>query len=269
MFSHLLASVLILSAVPAFAQNLDVITPTKSVTLPLTEMKSKLKTYKIKIDDPVYKAIKEFDAFDLKDVLQMAGAEASESADEIIFGTVDGYQPNMLYSVLKDHRALLAYQEHATPGRFALITQGKTKISPWPFYLVWEEGIKKGLNVPWPYQLIKIEVVDWKRKFPLVVPAGITGDKPEMRGFVLFKSECIRCHSINLQGGDLGPELNAPKNVTEYWKPDVLRAFIHNTADFRFKSKMPSFEKLKSSQLDDLIAYLKYMKGHKAPNLKN
>ena len=244
------------------AQNLDVVTPKKTVTLPLTEMKSKLKTYTVQIDDPVYKAIKKYDAFDLKDVLQLAGVEASADADEIVFTSVDGYTPNMPFQALKDHRALIAYQEHSTPGRFALLAHGKAKISPWPFYVVWEEGTKAG-NVPWPYQLVKIETVDWKQKYPLVLPTGKPATSPEMKGVALFKAECIRCLSINLQGGDLGPELNAPKNVTEYWKSDVLRAFIQDTSQFRYKDKMPSFAKLSSDQLDELIAYLKFMKDHK------
>ena len=84
-----------------------------------------------------------------------------------------------------------------------------------------------------------------------------------MKGFVMFKNDCIRCHSINLQGGDVGPELNAPQNVTEYWRPEVLRDFIRDAPGFRFKSKMPSFSHLKSEQLDHLIAYLTHMKTFK------
>ncbi|MGZ3723626.1 MAG: c-type cytochrome [Bdellovibrionales bacterium] len=264
----LLSIVIAFTCAPLMAQNLDVITPKKTTTLPLLDMKAKLKTYTVKIDDPVYKAIKEYDAFALSDVLQMAGAEPSDNADEIIFGTVDGYAPNLEFSVLKDHRALVAYQEHATPGRFALVAQGKAKVSPWPFYLVWEDGVKAGPAVPWPYQMIKIEVVDWKQKFPLVAPVGAKPGSPEMKGFAIFKAECIRCHSVNLQGGDVGPELNAPQNVTEYWKNDVLREFIHDTSTFRYKSKMPAFTKLSSKDLDALVAYLKHMKEHKIKSPK-
>jgi mono/diheme cytochrome c family protein len=258
----LLAVSVVIFTTAAHAQNLDIITPKKTTALPLADMRAKLKTYTVKIDDPVYKAIKEYDAFALQDVLQLAGAEAGESADEIVFGTVDGYAPNMPFALLKDHRALVAYQEHSTPGRFAMVNQGKAKISPWPFYLVWEDGIKAG-DVPWPYQLIKIEVVNWRQKYPNVAPEGAKPGSNEMKGFVIFKAECIRCHSINLQGGDLGPELNAPQNVTEYWKSDVLRDYIKDNSTFRYKSKMPAFTKLKSEQLDQLMAYLKHMKNHK------
>lgn len=260
---NLIFAVLIFFSMNGLAQNLDVVTPKKTTTLPLAEMKAKLKSYTVKIDDPVYKAIKEYDAFVLTDILQLAGAEAGDHADEIVFATVDGYAPNMPSAILKDHRALVAYQEHSTPGRFALVQQGKAKISPWPFYLIWDEGIKIKTEVPWPYQLIKVEVVDWKQKYPLVVPDGAKPDSAPRKGFAIFKAECIRCHSVNLQGGDLGPELNAPQNVTEYWKTDTLKAFIADASSFRYKSKMPTFAKLKSEQIDQLIAYLKFMKDHK------
>jgi mono/diheme cytochrome c family protein len=259
----ILSLVLLFVSLTAAAQNLDVITLKGPSQLTLLEMKSKLKNYTITVDDPTYKSTKVYDAFLLQDVLQLAGAEPSQTADEMVFTAVDGYSPNMPFGAVKDHKGYIAYQEHSTPGRFALIDHGKAKISPWPFYLVWEEGIKVGPAIPWPYQLIKIEVVDWKQKYPLVIPTGKAAGSPEMRGFALFKAECIRCHSINLQGGDLGPELNAPKNVTEYWKSDVLRAFIQDNSAFRYKSKMPVFAKMTSGQLDDLVAYLKVMKDHK------
>ena len=83
------------------------------------------------------------------------------------------------------------------------------------------------------------------------------------KGFVTFKNHCIRCHSLNLQGGEVGPELNSPKNVTEYWEKSTLRAFIRDASSFRFKDKMPAFPNLKESDLDEILEYLAYMKDHK------
>lgn len=74
------------------------------------------------------------------------------------------------------------------------------------------------------------------------------------QGFLLFKQSCISCHSNNLQGGELGSELNAPKNVTEYWTEAHLKAFIPNASGYRYKSKIPAFPQLSSQDMDRLVA---------------
>ena len=250
---------------PLLAKNLEVITAQKKVSLSLQELKTKLKSHSVKINDPIYQSGKEFDGFLLKDVLELAGVDFSTQADEVIFGTIDGYAPNVTFAKIKTHRAYVTYQEHGTPGKFALVSQGKTKISPLPFYLVWEEGNALA-GVPWPYQLVRLEVVDWKQKYPHVFPEAAAEGSAVMNGFALFKAECIRCHSMNLEGGDVGPELNAPLNITEYWSAENLRAYIQDNSKFRYKSKMPQFTKFTTQQLDELLAYLLAMKGQKIKN---
>jgi cytochrome c1 len=49
----------------------------------------------------------------------------------------------------------------------------------------------------------------------------------------------MKCHSINFVGGTMGGELNVPLNVTEYWKPKELIAFISNPQSVQATSKMP------------------------------
>ncbi len=80
-----------------------------------------------------------------------------------------------------------------------------------------------------------------------------------MRGFILFKNECIRCHSVNLVGGDIGPELNTPKNVLEYWDEKTLRQFVKDASSFRAKSKMPPFPNLTDSNISDVFSYFRYL----------
>jgi mono/diheme cytochrome c family protein len=179
-----------------------------------------------------------------------------------VFTAKDGYSPNTAFASLKKHSAFLAYSEHGKKG-FDLILQGKTKLSPGPFYVIWSEGAKLEGEVPWPYQLAKIEAVRFTEKYKSLYPFDAPENSKERRGFLVFKAECIRCHSINLQGGDVGPELNVPKNVTEYWKQDVLKEFILNAPSFRARSKMPEFEKLKGQPIDDVLNYFRYMARHK------
>jgi len=93
----------------------------------------------------------------------------------------------------------------------------------------------------------------------------VNKDSSVMKGFLVFKNECVRCHSINLQGGELGPELNAPQNVAEYWAKDTLKRFIRDASSFRYKTKMPPFPHLKDQELDEVLDYLEFMKGHKLP----
>jgi mono/diheme cytochrome c family protein len=258
------AAIYWVSAGAAWAVSLEVVTPGHTAKLTLEQMRGRLKIYTIKIDDPVYKSAKAFDAFLLTDILAMAHVKGQANFDEIVFTAKDGYSPNTLFDNLAKHKAYLAYQEHGTKGHFGKVAQGKTMVSPAPFYLVWEGGVSLEHEVPWPYQLVKIEVVELAKKYANAFPKNLSTASSEYKGFMLFKAECIRCHSVNLQGGDVGPELNVPKNITEYWKDDVLKSFIQKPSGFRLKSKMPDFANLSAEAIGDIVSYLSYMKGHKS-----
>jgi len=261
--SALLAGLILSQTAMAAPTDLQIVMPKQSVTLTLAGMKAKLQTHLVEIDDPVYKSRKSYDGFLLTDVFDLAGFAAGQSADECIFATKDGYSPNVSFDAVKEHVAYLVFQEHGKREEFEPVQQGKTQLSPGPYYLVWKEGAKIGQEIPWPYQLVKIELTRFAEKYPLLYPSGAATDSMERKGFLVFKSECIRCHSINLQGGEVGPELNAPQNVTEYWRPEVLQAFIKNAPSFRFKSKMPPFTQLSDAQVASVIAYFRYMAQHK------
>ncbi len=245
---------------------LELVVPGKSQTFTLAELKAKLPVQTVKIEDPVYKKTKSFDGFWLADVIKLAGGDLtlSASADEIVFQAKDGYSPSVSFAKASQHRALLSFGEHgASAEQWENVQQGKAMVSPAPYYVVWTEGAKLADEVPWPYQLAKIELVRFEEKFPKVFPKGAPKGSAALRGFGVFKSQCLRCHSVNLEGGDLGPELNLPKNVTEYWSASNLRQFILDPQSFRLKSKMPSFLSLKSGEVPDVIAYLGYMKSRK------
>lgn len=114
-----------------------------------------------------------------------------------------------------------------------------------------------------PYELIAIELVNFRAMFPKLYFAGLEKDAAVKAGFDLFRKECLKCHSLNLQGGDIGPELNIPKNITEYRDETYLKSFIRNASSYRAKSKMPPFLNLKDSEITQIIAYLRVMREHR------
>ena len=86
-----------------------------------------------------------------------------------------------------------------------------------------------------------------------------SADKNESvtRGERIFQQNCVACHSLNLEGGVVGPELNVPKNILEYEDRKFLKEFIGNPSSFRARSKMPAFNSTLSTQnLDDVLNFL-------------
>lgn len=241
---------------------LEIVTPTGHKKFTVDQMKSKIKTAVVTIDDPIHKKSMTYDAFPLNEVLALAGPLPKE-ADEIVFQAADGYAPSIALEKTRTHKAFLAFQEHSNPKQWTKVRQGKSMVWPAPFYVVWDEGSKLSEEFPAPYQLVKVELVSFAQKFTAMYPESARSNERVTAGFKHFKGLCMRCHSVNLQGGDLAPELNVPKNVTEYWSKDNLRAFIKSASSFRAKSKMPDFPHIKTDEIDQILAYLEFMKEHK------
>lgn len=140
-------------------------------------------------------------------------------------------------------------------------------LSAGPFYIVWK--LAKEHIIPsgyWPYQIESLELLDsLAGLFPKAEPKLNADVSPKVRsGYQIFQQSCMNCHKMNGQGtSDLGPDLNIPRNPTEYFKSNALRDFIKNPESVRawpsMKMRWSKKDPFTDEQINELIAYLKFM----------
>lgn len=221
--------------------------------LPLSELREKLSVVEFEVRNPEVDATLRYRGFALPELLALAGIDLERQEGELIFHCADGYAPSRNYDLLASQALVLAFEE---VGGWTPIG-GKT--DPGPFYLVSRKA-EDYAAFPWPYQVVGIEAIDAETRFQRITPPS--EDEEVLAGFELFRNQCMSCHSINLVGGTVGPELNVPRNITTYRSPDVLREFIRDPAAFRARSPMPPFPALTEVEIDALLAYLAAMAEH-------
>lgn len=84
-----------------------------------------------------------------------------------------------------------------------------------------------------------------------------TDGDPITRGQALFtKMKCIKCHTIQGEGGDKGPDLS---NVARRLRGDFFEPWIRNPRVFKPDTEMPSFEG-SERELGAITAYLRSLK---------
>lgn len=214
-------------------------------------------------DDPVYHGVKHYNAFSLQELLNLYPEIKSLNATnyQIVFECEDGYKPVMPLGQFLSKKAFIAISDIDAPKGelWSKIIKDGQEMKAAPFYLVYKDVSSKDTDYKWPYNLTKIHFVTAFKYDSLLFPKE---DKKAAIGFLLYKKNCIICHSINKIGGKMGPELNYPKSVTEYWKNDQLKAFIKNPASFRNNVKMPTLN-LKEKEIEEITNYLTYMSKHK------
>jgi hypothetical protein len=262
---------------PAADPNLNVILPGGARALSLSELKRALKPQTMTVQDyaDYDGATKTYEGFLLKDVLNYAGL-AQAGGDVVRLEALDGFASRLAFDKLQAPQpvGLIAFREVGQAEGWEMVKKGSGLVSPGPYYLVWagadgpasDEARKR----PWPYQLATIRVVDFKKTYNLIYPENVAENDPIYRGFDLFArggydgSPCLDCHALNQQGGTVGPELNIPKNITEYRDDSFLVAWIKNSKSFRVSSDMAAFEnRLTDAQIQDILAYLRWMRDRK------
>ena len=228
------------------------------------QMSQALPKAKVTVNDPVYGKSKHYEGFWLEDVLKLA-CLGLDGENVLVFTSLDGYQARLSHLRLPDAKPLLAVRDLDYPMGWEVITHGKEKLTPGPYYLVWQTPAgSKEPGLPWPYQINRLEVRNAAESQRQLLPQGAEARPDVLRGFSLFMKSCISCHSVNLEGGVLGPELNVPKNITEYRDWSYLIEFIKDPSSFRAKSKMPAFNtSLSTENIEDVLNYFKWMRAHK------
>jgi len=119
-----------------------------------------------------------------------------------------------------------------------------------------------GHRYPWPYQLAAIEIARFEQRYPHTAPTGEPRESAAWQGFAIFRRECVACHSVNGEGGSVGPELNVPRSIVEYRPAEQIEAFVRNPQSFRYTS-MPANPHLSDADLDALVAYFRAMSQRK------
>ncbi len=212
------------------------------------------------IDDPNHHHRKRYLALPLLPLL-VEGFEISIEAmrsKEIIMEALDGYASPVSGEVLTRPGALLAIDD-IDHDEWEPI--GDKQADPAPLYVVWRGEDRSPERFPWPWALARVRIAELDQEYQAAeLPAHSTARA--QRGHALFVARCIRCHAINRAGGRVGPELNVPRNITEYRPAAQIIAFIRAPQSFRY-SAMPANPDLTDRQLGDLLSYLRAIKEWK------
>ncbi len=241
---------------------------TDSLTLDLVSLQAAGKLENTRIitvnDDPVYHKRKQYEALSLEELLKTYTSFKKLEVEkyQLVFECEDGYKPIMPLPLLLSAKSFIAIRDVDAPkGKSWLpIIKAGHEMKAAPFYLIYEGVSANNTAYKWPYNLIKIHLVPIDEAKTLQMPKD---DSKAQAGFRLFQENCLVCHAVNKIGGSMGPELNYPKSVTEYWKIESLKAFIQNPADYRNGVKMPKIKDLTAKDIDAIVYYLTYMAERK------
>ena len=237
------------------------------IKLDLLELQKKNKLGKDTVvtiaNDPVYHKEKKYKAVNasllIKNQIDLTKIDPKNT--KIVFECIDGYKPEMPLKLFLNANPYLAFEDIDAPkgAKWEPIIKDGNEMNAAPFYIVYTGISEKDSRYKWPYNLVKIYLETLNKSTIELYPLK---DRKLETGYILFKNQCLTCHAINGIGGTMGPELNYPKSVTEYWKENELVDYIVNPASFRNKVKMPTLG-ITKQQSQEIVDYLKYMSENK------
>jgi cytochrome c2 len=198
--------------------------------------------------------------FTVRDVLALGFGDELNNPDftDIAFTALDGYESVSVLPKMKEKGGYIVFADLDSNNWEPI---GRTDASPGPFYLVWTGKDQLPENeYPWPWQIASINIMRFPDQYPLVYPQGAGKGSAAYKGYEIFKGRCVRCHSMNRQGGKVGPDLNAPRSILTYRSEYMIKEFIRHPSVYRY-TQMPDHPDLSDQDLNDLIAYFRYMNG--------
>lgn len=214
--------------------------------------------------DHEFKTAKNYRAFSLRQVLEPAmwqlGIDSTSDEAVVTFYCTDGYKPTAKLRDLLAGEGFVAFRDEAVADPDQQWPEEVRKKFN-PFYLVWKNVPYEDDSKPWPYGLFMVKINKANTVYDPIYPQD---DAEAIAGFQHFERYCIKCHSINRIGGNVGPDFNDPKNITEYWEIENMWAYAKNPQSFRFNARMAPVTRLTRAEFDQIIVYLQYMRRQKA-----
>lgn len=222
-----------------------------------SQMQRRVGSYRLSLKDADYGKTKSYECLPMKALAASVFGSSLEDGvhTEAVFQAFDGYASVTRTARLEEEGGCLAFRDLDYPEWEPV---GRKRVDPGPFYLVWgKPGQSAEKGYPWPYQLATISLVKFDERYPEVVPAGAQPGSPAMKGFELFQARCFRCHSINQEGGKIGPDLNAPQSVTSYRTKKWIKSYVRQPSRYRY-TEMPDHLDLSDEDLEDLYQYFRW-----------
>ena len=109
-----------------------------------------------------------------------------------------------------------------------------------------------------PYQVVSVDLIRFKDKFPKLAPSPANAIR-DNEGFILFRKYCVKCHGIDGEGGQKGPDLKKSDAFTRL-SNEQLRRWVLDPQKSKPGTAMPPFAPHlpeREHKLDQILSYLK------------
>ncbi len=227
----------------------------------LSELQKSLPSYKVNFYNPHMGKDKNYEGFLISELFDFIYKDKWKSKDysDIAFIALDGYEAVSSLDKFQETGGYLTFKDLDMNDGWELI--GRKQADPGPFFLIWIRDHQTTENAyPWPWQVSSINLLSFVEQYPNVVPQGAVISSTEYKGFEIFRYRCLRCHAISQQGGKIGPDLNAPQNITSYRSKHMIKEMIRHPSKYRH-THMPDHTDLSEEDLDNIYNYLLYQKA--------